>query len=335
VKLAFAALAILWAAAACGSVSTPGSGGSVDISNVRRSGTPPAYWLGERFAGLPLTANAGSATRPSFIYGTCDPSPHGGCAPPLELQHWPLSERGPGVFQIAPGRRTNCRLPSVSRVTAAIFATTGGVEVYLGDRVVVLFGKSGLVRKAMLELRPVKPQQPALPRPPAWVFEQLRRCAPPAPELKLNEWRTAGRPTVYWVGSSFGGHPLATAEGDEEEVRLVYGECARDELAFERACWPPLEILVGPLQSPSYAPGIECRTGSAQGARTALLPSAHTLDVFAGDRRIRLIGRDLGLLRAAADALRLLGASERDGPLPPTPPSVARSLEDHCAQAAP
>jgi hypothetical protein len=305
----------------------------VALSDIRRPDSPPAYWLGERFEGLPLAANAGTGERPTFVYGTCKdhPGSEGGCAPPLQLQHWPLAERFPNKFEVAPGRRTSCRLLDVAEITAAVFETTGGVEVYLGERVVVLFGEPVLIRKAMSALRPVRPQNPALPPPPAWAQDQLRRCAPPSPATKLRELRAAGGPPVYWLGPSFEGQPLATAEGDAEEARLVYGECARDELAFEARCWPPLEIRTLPLQSPgAYAASIECRVVDAQGVPAALLPSAHTLDVFAGERTIRLIGPDLDLLGRAADALRRLDQSGPSTQLPGPPPMVAKSLRDRC-----
>ena len=147
----------------------------VDISELRRPGAPPAYWLGRSFEGLPLTEVL-HPDSPTFVYGTCEPSSDAGCAPPLELQHWPLAKRRPGAFEMAPGQATPCRSVRGARVTAARFATTGGVEVYLGDRVVVLFGAERLIQAALRELRPVKTQQPALPPPPAWVSETLARC---------------------------------------------------------------------------------------------------------------------------------------------------------------
>jgi len=328
-----ASVVLVAALAACGGSAASEPRGTVELSDLRRAGAPPAYWLGERFAGLPLSAISGSADRPNFVYGTCEipPGSDGGCAPPLQLQHWPLAARPPGLFQVTPDRRASCRLPHAVDVTAAIFETTGGVEVYLGERVVVLFGERSLIRSAMSSLRPVNPQQPPLPAPPSWVHDELGRCAPPSPGTKLRQLRETGRAAVYWVGASFENHPLATAEGDDEEVRLVYGECARDELAFDAACWPPLEIRVGPAQSPAtYAESLECRIGDARGAPTALLPGAHTLDVFAGDRTIRLIGPDLELLRRAADALRRLDESEPKTRLPMPAPDVVRALRDRC-----
>jgi hypothetical protein len=327
-----AGVVLVAALAACG--GSPGAelGGTVHLSDVRRAGAPPAYWLGERFSGLPLTAISGSAERPNFVYGTCEPvGSDGGCAPPLQLQHWPLTARSPALFQVTPDRRASCRLLKANGVTAAIFETTGGVEVYLGRRVVVLFGERSLIRSAMSGLRPVTPQQPPLPPPPAWVVDELRRCAPPSPDAKIRELRQARGAPVYWLGVSFDEHPLATAEGDEEEVRLVYGECARDELAFDKPCWPPIEIRVSPVKSPgSYHTSLACRIGEARGAPTALLAGAHTLDVFAGDRTIRLIGPDLELLGRAADALRRLHESEPSARLPAPDTDVVRALRARC-----
>ena len=151
--------------------------GPVDVSEYQRPDAPPTYWLGRSFQGLPLTdAHTGPGGEPTFVYGTCTPKSDTGCAPPLELQHWPLSKRPPGGFEMAPGRPAACGLVSSARVTAARFETTGGVEVYLGDRVVVLFGADDLIRRALRTLRPVKEQNPPLPAPPAWVAEALARC---------------------------------------------------------------------------------------------------------------------------------------------------------------
>jgi hypothetical protein len=156
-----------------------GCGGSdaVDMSGYRRPGAPPTYWLGRAFEGLPLTeVTEPDAPTPTFVYGTCEPSSDSGCAPPLELQHWRLADRRPDKFTIAPGEPTPCQLVGDGRITAARFPTTGGVELYLGDRVVVVFSRDELVPKVMRQLRPVKAQSPALPRPPAWVARQLERC---------------------------------------------------------------------------------------------------------------------------------------------------------------
>jgi hypothetical protein len=165
------ALAILTLAIGCGGPD------EVDVSEFRRAGAPPAYWLGRSFDGLPLTdAHTGPGGEPTFVYGTCTPSSDTGCAPPLELQHWPLSRRDPRKFEIAPGEPTPCRLVGDGRITAAQFVTTGGTELYLGDRVVVVFASDERLPAVLRELRALSAQEPALPHPPAWVNEVLERC---------------------------------------------------------------------------------------------------------------------------------------------------------------
>jgi hypothetical protein len=49
------------------------------------------------------------------------------------------------------------------------------VEVYLGDRIVVVFTGPDRLGKVLQELRPVKAQEPALPPQPAWVTKALAR----------------------------------------------------------------------------------------------------------------------------------------------------------------
>jgi hypothetical protein len=51
----------------------------------------PLYWVGPRFEQWKLThADIGQGSISSFIYGTCDPGPDGGCPPPLDIQIQPL-----------------------------------------------------------------------------------------------------------------------------------------------------------------------------------------------------------------------------------------------------
>jgi len=152
---------------------------SEELSELRRPGAPQTYWLGESFDGFTLQTTDAGTGRPDFIYGTCEAGSDSGCAPPLELQQWALLERPPTAFEAAPGRPAACRRVAAGELTAARFATTGGVEVYLGDRVVVVFTGPDRLGKVLEELRPVKDQDPALPPPPAWVAKALERCKPP------------------------------------------------------------------------------------------------------------------------------------------------------------
>jgi hypothetical protein len=59
------------------------------LSRIRAASGPPVYFLGRRFAGLPLThAESERAGHALFVYGTCKipPGSDSGCAPPVQIQ---------------------------------------------------------------------------------------------------------------------------------------------------------------------------------------------------------------------------------------------------------
>jgi hypothetical protein len=150
--------------------------GTLNLDDLRVGSTPPAYFLGERFESLPLTAIVGRLSAPEFIYGTCKIKPGfdtGGCSPPLQVQNWLVSERPPSRF----ARDIPCRRLMLGRLAAAVFATTGGLEVYVGDRTVVIFADTDArMRRAAAALRPV--MGGPVPEPPTWIRSQLaRRCS--------------------------------------------------------------------------------------------------------------------------------------------------------------
>lgn len=68
--------------AGCGSAAPP------ELATVRASQLP-YFFVGESFDGLDLTHVSPYDTQgvAFLIYGTCEASGDGGCAPPLELQH--------------------------------------------------------------------------------------------------------------------------------------------------------------------------------------------------------------------------------------------------------
>jgi hypothetical protein len=130
------------------------------------------YWLGSSFDGLALE----HGDRTTYIYGTCVPPPDGGCAPPLQVQNWTLHQRHPSMFT----RAARCVRGVIRGRPAAVFSTSGGIEVYIGRTVVVLFGYPvNRVMRATRALRPHPSQVvPArLARPPASVQSTLvARC---------------------------------------------------------------------------------------------------------------------------------------------------------------
>lgn len=110
------------------------------------------YWLGEEFEGFRLTNIGRRLSKPlpeerrgadyvSFIYGSCNPSSHGGCAAPLEIQVWPACVRTLQDYTLTPRGEP---LPHSERhirgVPAALFPKEGRLELYSGEVTVVIFG---------------------------------------------------------------------------------------------------------------------------------------------------------------------------------------------------
>jgi hypothetical protein len=163
-------MALLFLLSACGGNS------GVGIDELRASGAP-LYWLGEEFDGLPLV----HASERGFIYGDCDPGPDSGCAPPLQLQYWPLSQRHPSKFTITPGSPAPCTRGTVGGTKVAAFTTTGGLEVYIGRTVVVVFAEWQRTLRAVKALRPLDGAG-RLPEPPSELDRALVRCKTPLRE---------------------------------------------------------------------------------------------------------------------------------------------------------
>jgi hypothetical protein len=135
--------------------------------------TPPdrTYWVGSSFDGLPLTHR--DAT--TYIYGTCEPRPDAGCAPPLQVQNWTLRQRHPARFT----RAASCVRGVIRGRPAAVFSTSGGMELYVGRTVVVIFARPARVIRTARALRPYPSETiPArLARPPVGVQRTLvKRC---------------------------------------------------------------------------------------------------------------------------------------------------------------
>lgn len=132
---------------------------------------PAAYWLGESFRGLPLTATSGS----TYLYGDCEPGPDSGCAPPLQVQNYSACHRNPVGLDVGASR---VHLLRGGAVAAAY--PTGGVDLGTGRRTVTVFAPNG--RLALDAARNVRrrsaSQPPALyppPRYPQPVLRELKR----------------------------------------------------------------------------------------------------------------------------------------------------------------
>jgi hypothetical protein len=165
---AAALLPVALTLAACG-------GGAVDEAQslASRSG-PPLYFLGDAFEGLPLTEVEELGL---FVYGECNGEGSGDTfhcsAPQVQLQHYPLERRHPAMFDAS--MRAPCGRGVVRGRMIAVFATTGGLEVYIGRRVVVVFGDSPeRTLRAAGALRALR--GPSEAEPPASVARELATC---------------------------------------------------------------------------------------------------------------------------------------------------------------
>jgi hypothetical protein len=145
-----------------GSASAAGNAAQVE------DGGP--YWLGPSYLGLQLDVVPPS----SYIYGTCDPPPDGGCAPPYEIQHHRSCARNPLTGGGQPSRVYRIRGGAI----AAVFGAD--VEVGVGRHTVVVFAYTrARAERAARALRRREEDTPVsdLPAPvyPKAVLQELKR----------------------------------------------------------------------------------------------------------------------------------------------------------------
>jgi len=108
------------------------------------------FWLGDEYAGLPLTniVHAKSEKVVIFVYGSCDPGGEGGCAPPLSVRIEPCSHEPPG----RPLSRDYAGSPPEIRGAQTAFVG-GDLRVWTRDVTVTLFAERGLALEAAGALR--------------------------------------------------------------------------------------------------------------------------------------------------------------------------------------
>jgi hypothetical protein len=160
----------------CGPWSSP------DVDSLRNS-SEPRYWLGQEFEGLPITHVDGGL----IVYGDCEPQSDTGCAPPLELQHWRVADRHPSQFTTTPGTPAPCVRGRLNGRLVVAFPTSGGLEVYLGETVVVIFAEWERMLRAARALQPLS-KSARIADPPPDVRRAVARCVAdlsrsPAPGL--------------------------------------------------------------------------------------------------------------------------------------------------------
>ena len=124
-------MALLVASAAgCGTDHGPVSGDQISEAAAE------SFWVGDELGGLELTEvlvpPEGAGTSTSFIYGTCEPTGDGGCAPPLEIQTWGVCSRLP------PPKRVD-GLQRIRGVLASFDGRSPQIELYAAAGTVVVF----------------------------------------------------------------------------------------------------------------------------------------------------------------------------------------------------
>jgi hypothetical protein len=115
-----------------------------------------------------------------LIYGDCDPAP---CAPPLQIQIWPICERNPSLYRATP--ESDGPIPHATLTIRGVPAASyhGGtlLEVYTGDVAVAIFGERGQARRGAAALRPLNrlaATGPRLPEPAPGVRGGRGECRP-------------------------------------------------------------------------------------------------------------------------------------------------------------
>ena len=153
--------------------------GNATLEDVRARSGPRPYFVGERFEELPLTAILGKAWPVTFIYGDCEVpgGTDGGCAPPLEVQVWPIEKRPPGMISAM----LECRMVTVRGVRGAFYGSD--LDLYVDGVTVVVFADSrARTLRAAEALRPVDAERATadgLPEASIDPEPKLQHCSDP------------------------------------------------------------------------------------------------------------------------------------------------------------
>ena len=128
------------------------------------------YYLGDSFEGYDLEHVDGAF----FVYGTCDPGPESGCAPPIQIQHFSFQPR---MWAIAVGCTRAGRIrgvPAVHHDTLIALTRRAFVKIYATS--------DAQVRRAFMALRStdgtVLPQEPLPRAAPRVIKTVLQACSP-------------------------------------------------------------------------------------------------------------------------------------------------------------
>jgi hypothetical protein len=122
--------------------------GVLTLGEARAFDEHPLVYAGDQVDGLPLEAilrRDDTARYVSFVYGECrPPSRESGCAPPAEIQVWPVASRSLDSYR-SPAPVTPVPLPmptTIRGLPAAFFDHGTRLEIYAPRTTIVLFSHS-------------------------------------------------------------------------------------------------------------------------------------------------------------------------------------------------
>lgn len=177
---------------------------------------------------------------------------------------------------------------------------------------------------------------------------------PPIDHSELAAARAFPYYTVYWVGMSFGRHPLTAADGIEGYKpqigdSLYYGDCVRSKgILGSNGCLLPLQVttVIYVLHS-NFTLGAQ-RNTVIRGVPAVIYDEGRSIELYSGRVAIDIFSDNLKNALEAAKQLRPFNTKGSDAaplPLPvycpvlygPETPAVARvmaNLPEHACQSA-
>jgi hypothetical protein len=131
-----------------------------------------SYSLGASVAGLSLTAVLRRCDHPypgeparanflSFVYGDCDASKTGSCAPPLEVQSWPACERTLTDYTFDGRPYPYDSVGEARGVPSATFDGGTRIELYSGASTIVVFADDPAVLDSAVDSIRAHPGSPS------------------------------------------------------------------------------------------------------------------------------------------------------------------------------